>query len=139
MYSQPDEFVDNCILCDKLGRHVGDIQKAISLLEAKRAAWVNEDYFNQLGTLDRVNALFVIYPLVWTIGYNIDEIWNSNVIQQLAFRMLQKLDSKYTREIELNVMKYWTNLTVILIDLPGRDCEQIGARIGLTIRRLFGV
>ena len=36
-------------------------------------------------------------------------------------------------------MSNWTNLTVVLIDLPGKDCEEVGARIGLTIRRLSGV
>lgn len=33
LYSLPDEFVDDCALCDKLGRHFGGIQVAISRLE----------------------------------------------------------------------------------------------------------
>ena len=123
MYSLPDEFVDDCALCDKLGRHVGGIQVAISRLEAGREAWVNEDVINQLGFFDQIKALLAIYVLVWSIGYNIDEIWNSNVIQQLTIRMLQKLDSEYIGEIEQNVMNYWSILTVVLIDLPGSDCE----------------
>ena len=36
-------------------------------------------------------------------------------------------------------MNNWNNLTVILYDLPGHDCEEVGARIGLTIRRLMGI
>lgn len=139
MYSLPDEFVDDCALCDKLGRHFGGIQVAVSRLEAGRSAWVNQDAINSLGFFDKIKALLAIYVLVWSIGYNIDEIWNSNVIQDLTRKMLQKLDSEYTVEIEQNVMNNWTNLTIILIDLPGSDCEEIGARIGLTIRRLSGV
>ena len=53
--------------------------------------------------------------------------------------MIAKFDSHYTEEIEQNVMNNWNNLTVILYDLPGHDCHEVGARIGLSIRRLLGV
>ena len=100
MYSFPDEFVDDCALCDKLGRHFGGIQVAVSRLESGREAWVNQDAINSLGFFDKIKSLLAIYVLVWSIGYNIDEIWNSNVIQDLVRKLLKKLDSEYTVEIE---------------------------------------
>ena len=48
------------------------------------------------GFFDKIKALLAIYVLVWSIGYNIDEIWNSNVIQDLTSKMLKKLANNQT-------------------------------------------
>ena len=48
-------------------------------------------------------------------------------------------DTDYIGKVEGNVADNWYLLTVLLMDIPGKECESIGSRIGLTIRRLGGI
>ena len=75
MYESPPETVDECYLCDKLGRHIGALQIGIAALERDRESWIDKNEIDSLGFFDKIKILLSIYILVWAIGYNIDEIW----------------------------------------------------------------
>ena len=61
------------------------------------------------------------------------------MIQELTNKALDKFDAKWFGEIETNVQENWLNLTLILIDIPGRDCQQIGSRLAIAVRKLSGI
>ena len=61
------------------------------------------------------------------------------MIQTLVERTIDKFDDKWFSQIETNVQENWLNITLILIDIPGRDCQQIGSRFGISLRKLTGI
>lgn len=121
LYQNPLETADQCAFCDKIGRHVGGLQAAIAALQANRN-WLDRGLVDKAGFFDKIKLLLGYYVTFWSIGYNIDEMWNSGIIQKLAERTVDKFRSEWYDEIESNVQSNWWNLTLILIDIPGRDC-----------------
>ena len=122
LYENPLEKAEECAFCDKIGRHIGGIQAAVTLLQGDRA-WVNRKKIDAAGFFDKIKILLGYYLTFWAIGYNIDEIWNSNLIQTFFTRTVDKMDIKWFDEVQDNVQSNWYNLTLILLDIPGRDCQ----------------
>ena len=100
MYAAAPATVDDCALCDKLGRHIGALQLGIAALERDRLSWIDQNEIGGLGFFDKIKILLSIYILVWAVGYNIDEIWNTDTVQKLSKAFIAKFDDDYTDEIE---------------------------------------
>ena len=49
------------------------------------------------------------------------------------------MNSDYSHTLEENVAANWFNLSVLMMDLPGQQCEGIGSRFGLVVRRISGI
>ena len=43
------------------------------------------------------------------------------------------------KELEINVSDNWFMATVYLMDIPGKECESVGSRLGLFTRRIYGI
>lgn len=99
LYKDPIEKAEDCAFCDKIGRHFGGMQAAVSMLQADRN-WVNRKKIDSAGFFDKIKILLGYYIVFWSVGYNIDEVWNSGMIQTLVQRLLDKFDSKWYDEIE---------------------------------------
>ena len=56
-YSNPPVTVDECLLCDWVGRSTADVQSILLDLEFIRGLWITMDYFNTLGGWDLVPPL----------------------------------------------------------------------------------
>jgi hypothetical protein len=102
MYNNPIESAEECAFCDKIGRHSGGLQAAFATLEENRN-WVNRKKIDSAGFFDKIKLLLGYYIVFWSVGYNIDEMWNSGLIQTLFQRVIDKLDLKYFEEIENNI------------------------------------
>ena len=53
--------------------------------------------------------------------------------------LVERFDFKWFKTIEYHIVEYWYFLTVVLMDVPGHDCEQIGARFAVAFRRILGI
>ena len=80
-----------------------------------------------------------VYVKFLAIGTNIDKLWNSKVVNYILNQITAHFDGKWAKEIESNVSDNWANLAIILMDIPGCDCETIGTRIGIAVRRLTSI
>ena len=105
-------------------------------LENTRAAWSDPNEVLNKSWYDMFNTLLGIYLRFWGLGFNVDILYHSDTIDRLVTRVVQKLNLAYLYEFENNVRHNWHMQTVILTDLPGNECERIGARMGIAVRRL---
>ena len=139
MYYRPPSLVTNCDLCDSIAKNIGAIQMVISDLELSRYQWVDINYINNKPFFDKVQLLMGLYIKFYALGFNIDKIWKSNIILAMIYKLNQKLNSDYFKEVEKNVSENWYNATILLMDIPGKTCESVGTRIGVTFRRITGI
>ena len=56
-YSNPPVTVDECLLCDWVGKAFADVQSILLDLEFVRGLWVSMNYFNTLGGWELVPPL----------------------------------------------------------------------------------
>ena len=130
----------DCSICDYIAKAIGAIQMTVSGLELTRYKWIEPNYITNKPFFDQVQLLMTLYIRLYALGFNIDNIWNSMLIQRLFYKLTQKfLDADFFKIIEKNVSENWFNSAVILMDIPGKTCESIGDRIGITIRRITGI
>lgn len=52
---------------------------------------------------------------------------------------VSRFDSKTTVELEMNVMKDWDVVMILLMTIPGKSCESVGTRLGIVTRKIYGV
>jgi hypothetical protein len=83
LYKDPLEKSDDCAFCDKIGRHIGGLQAAVSMLQQDRN-WVDRSKVEAAGFFDKIKLLLGYYILFWSVGFNVDEMWNSGLIQTLV-------------------------------------------------------
>ena len=136
LYENPPDTIAECSICDNIGKSFAAIQIATVSLEATRHEWIDADYVLNQSWFDLIGSMLGIYIRFWGLGYNLDILFHSDTMDRLATRVVQKLNFAYLYEFEQNVRHHFYMQSVILTDLPGNDCEKIGARIGIAIRRL---
>ena len=77
--------------------------------------------------------------MFWGLGYTINKIYESKEIHNLIETILTKFDSNYVLEVTNNIHEDWDIIVILLMTMPGKNCESIGTRMGIVIRKLTGV
>ncbi len=59
--------------------------------------------------------------------------------QTLVKRLVERFDDSFFDTVFQNIADHWWNQTVVLSDIPGKTCEEIGSRSGIFLRRIIGL
>ena len=113
---------------------------SVADLEATRSKWVSENTINDMNMFPKMQLLLGLYLRFWSIGANAVAIVNSGVPEHIYWQIQNKVfNFDYKKFVQENVADNWANIGNILMDIPGKECESIGIRMGLAFRRLGGI
>uniref|UniRef100_A0A7S3FXY5 Uncharacterized protein n=1 Tax=Strombidium rassoulzadegani TaxID=1082188 RepID=A0A7S3FXY5_9SPIT len=135
----PVEDSDNCTMCAFIGDSVGAIQESIVALEASRKMWEDPNAIKKLEFWPQTSRLLFLYLMFVSAFVNIDKIYKYPPVKAFLDELFSKFDFSIEIEVIINMVNSWNRTEIMLAEIPGLTCKQIGARIGLSLRFLFNV
>ena len=82
--------------------------------------------------------LLRIYGLQYIFMYNFNSIWESGLFHKLFKGLVNSFRSERFWDLKYLMSQDWGSMMVVAESIPGSTCEQIGAKIGILVRRISG-
>ena len=121
-----NEYVNNPVFREIYELHMGKI----------------ESIANDVGLgvyFQKVKFFTDLIFMFWGLGYSVDKVVQSEEIHNMIKNIISKFDSSYILEFTNSVHEDWLIASILLMTIPGKNCEEIGTRMGIVTRKLTGV
>ena len=109
-------------------------------LEASRAMWVDKNEILNLEFWPKMMRLMFLFTMISQVFLNIDSIYRYEPFNNLLNALIYKaFDNVFEVGFITRIVENWYFVKLMISELPGLSCSQIGGRIGLSVRLLLDI
>ena len=101
--------------------------------------WINWREIQKLDFWPKMARVLFLYLMFINVFTNIDQIYNYSWLNQLQDSLNQKFDENSMFMITNGLLDNWSTQTIIITDLEGKTCRQLGSRFGIFLRKVMSV